>query len=72
MVYFNHIKVYLRNAINRSEFGHAAPINDDVKEKRKKLQMEVITETVHKYPDVLRDVETLLQSCKFDKLTADK
>ena len=38
------------------EFGHAVPINDDVKEKRKKLQMEVIPETVHKYPDVLRDI----------------
>lgn len=54
------------------ESGHAVPINDDVKEKRKKLKMKAIPETVHKYPDALKDVQTLLQSCEFDKLTADK
>jgi heterodisulfide reductase subunit C len=52
------------------EHGHAVPINDDVKKKREKLGMEPIPGTVHKYPEALADVQTLLQSCEFDKLVA--
>jgi len=52
------------------EHGHAVPINDDVKKKREKLKMEPLPETVHKYPKALADVQTLLQSCEFDKLVA--
>ncbi len=52
------------------EYGHAVPINDAVKEKRVRLGMEALPETVHKYPDALADVQTLLESCGFDKLVA--
>ena len=52
------------------EYGHAVPINDDVKEKREKLKMDPIPGTVHKYPEALADVQTLLRSCEFDKLVA--
>ena len=45
------------------EHGHAVPINDSVKEKRERLGMEALPETVHKYPDALADVQTLLESC---------
>jgi len=52
------------------EYGHAVPINDDVKKKRTKLKMDPIPGTVHKYQKALADVQTLLQSCEFDKLVA--
>jgi heterodisulfide reductase subunit C len=52
------------------EHGHAVPINDDVKEKREKLKMDPIPGTVHKYPEALADVQTLLRLCEFDKLVA--
>ena len=52
------------------EHGHAVPINDSVKEKRESLGLEALPETVHKYPDALADVQTLLESCGFDKLAA--
>jgi len=54
------------------EYGHAVPINDAVKEKRKKLNMEPLPETVHKYPDALADVQALLRSCEFDKLVVQE
>ncbi|HIE31378.1 MAG TPA: CoB--CoM heterodisulfide reductase subunit C [Methanosarcinales archaeon] len=54
------------------EHGHAVPINDAVKEKRKKLGMETLPETVHKYPEALADVQTLLKSCGFDKLAGSE
>ena len=50
------------------EYGHAVPINDYVKEKREKLGLDALPETVHKYPDALSDVQTLIRSCEFDKL----
>jgi heterodisulfide reductase subunit C len=52
------------------EHGHAVPINDDVKKKREKLGMDPLPGTVHKYLEALADVQTLLQSCEFDKLVA--
>ncbi|MEA1944019.1 MAG: CoB--CoM heterodisulfide reductase subunit C [Euryarchaeota archaeon] len=54
------------------QYGHAVPINDSVKEKREKLGMEPLPETVHKYPDALADVQTLLKSCGFDKLAGSE
>ena len=54
------------------QYGHAVPINDAVKEKRVKLQMDVLPETVHKYPDSLEDIRTLLRSCEFDILTVEE
>ena len=54
------------------QYGHAVPINDSVKERRVKLGMESLPETVHKYPDALADVQTLLKSCGFDKLAVSE
>jgi heterodisulfide reductase subunit C len=53
------------------EYGHAVPINDSVKEKRERLGMDELPETVHKYPEALAEVQTLLSRCGFDKLVAD-
>jgi len=52
------------------ECGHAVPINDSVKEKRERLGMDALPETVHKYPEALSEVQTLLGRCGFDKLVA--
>lgn len=52
--------------------GHAVPINDETKQKRKKLVLDPLPETVHKYPQALKDVQALLESCGFDKLVAEK
>ena len=52
--------------------GHAVPINDNTKQKRKKLGLEPLPETVHKYPQALKDVQRLMESCEFDKLVAEK
>jgi len=54
------------------QHGHAVPIDDTTKEKREKLGLEPLPETVHKYPDALADVQSLLRSCEFDKLVAEK
>ncbi|MGP8322088.1 MAG: CoB--CoM heterodisulfide reductase subunit C [Methanosarcinaceae archaeon] len=53
------------------EYGHAVPINDEIKKMREKLGLESLPETVHKYPDSLEDVKTLLRSCEFDKLVRE-
>ena len=52
------------------ECGHAVPINDAVKKKRERLGMDALPETVHKYPEALSEVQTLLEFCGFDKLAA--
>ena len=52
------------------ECGHAVPINDMVKENRERLGMDALPETVHKYPEALSEVQTLLESCGFDRLVA--
>ena len=52
--------------------GHAVPINDATKESRANLGLEALPETVHKYPEALADVQTLLRSCEFDKLVAEE
>ena len=52
------------------ECGHAVPINDAVKKKRERLGMDALPETVHKYPEALSEVQTLLGLCGFDKLAA--
>lgn len=54
------------------KFGHAVPINDDNMAKRKKLGLSEKPETVHTYPDALKEVQTLIQSIGFDRLVAEK
>jgi heterodisulfide reductase subunit C len=52
--------------------GHSVPINDETRQKREKLGMEPLPETVHKYPQALKEVQTLLELCGFDELVAEK
>jgi heterodisulfide reductase subunit C len=64
----NHRKV----AQLMAKTGHAVPINDDSKEKRKTLGLNELPETVHNYPDALEEVHKIIAKTKFDKLTEDK
>ncbi|MCD4704289.1 MAG: CoB--CoM heterodisulfide reductase subunit C [Methanosarcinaceae archaeon] len=51
-------------------YGHAVPINDATKEKRKKLGLDEVPPTVHSFPDALDEVKTLLHIAGFDKIVA--
>ncbi|NIA03587.1 MAG: CoB--CoM heterodisulfide reductase subunit C [Nitrospirae bacterium] len=52
--------------------GHAVPINDDTKEKRKKLGLDEVPPTVHSFPDALGEVKKMLQIAGFDKIVAEE
>jgi len=54
------------------KFGHAVPINDDTKVKRKKLGLDEVPPTVHKFENGLKDVRKLLKLTGFDKLVAEE
>jgi len=54
------------------KFGHAVPINEANMEKRKKLGLKEIPETVHADENSLKEVQTLLKSVEFDKLIEEK
>lgn len=54
------------------EYGHAVPLDEETKKKREELGLEPIPETVQKYPEALEELKTLLKTCKFDKLIAEK
>ncbi|MEA1907484.1 MAG: CoB--CoM heterodisulfide reductase subunit C, partial [Euryarchaeota archaeon] len=53
------------------EYGHAVPINDDAKEKRKKLGLEEMPYTVQRFPESLDEVHKLIKITKFDELTTE-
>ena len=48
--------------------GHGVPINDAVKESRKKLGLSEIPPTTHAYKDALKGIQTLAKKTKFDEL----
>ena len=54
------------------KLGHAVPINDDTKEKRKKLGLDEVPPTVHRFPDALDEVKKLMQIVGFDKIVAEE
>jgi len=53
-------------------YGHAVPLDEETKKKREELGLDPLPETVRKYPDALKDVQTLLRACKFEELLAEK
>lgn len=50
------------------EYGHAVPIDEKNRKKRISLGLNELPETVHKYPEDLKEVKILLASCGFDRL----
>jgi heterodisulfide reductase subunit C len=54
------------------EKGHAVPINDDGRAKRKELGMDELPETVHKHPQALEQVKKLLELTGFMQLVTDE
>ncbi|WP_423792695.1 CoB--CoM heterodisulfide reductase subunit C [Methanocaldococcus indicus] len=45
--------------------GHAVPINDQIREVRKKLGLSEIPPTTHKYPDVLKIMQEIMRDLGF-------
>jgi heterodisulfide reductase subunit C len=54
------------------ECGHAVPLDEETKKKREELGLEPIPDTVQRYPEALEELKTLLKTCKFDELIAEK
>ena len=50
--------------------GHAVPLDEETKKKREELGLDPIPETIQKYPEALKQLQTLLRACKFDELVA--
>ena len=50
------------------EHGHAVPIDEINIKKREELGLEKLPETVHKYPDALDELKTLLEVCKLAEI----
>lgn len=55
-------------ASNVIKTGHAVPLNDDNKNKRKILGLSEIPPTVHTFNEELKKLQKLINECKFDKL----
>jgi heterodisulfide reductase subunit C len=54
------------------KFGHAVPINDDAKEKRKKVGLDEVPPTVHKFSDALAEVTKLMNLAGLGEIVAEK
>lgn len=48
-------------------YGHAVPINEEVRTWRRKLGLSEVPHTVHMYPEALSEVRSLLQATSFIK-----
>jgi heterodisulfide reductase subunit C len=53
-------------------YGHAVPINEDVKATRKRLGLTEIPPTVHQYPEALQEVLKILEATGFRELVERK
>ncbi len=49
-------------------FGHGVPINDATKELRKKVGLDEIPPTTHKYPEALDEIQKIVKATGFDAL----
>jgi len=54
------------------KYGHAVPINDDVKAIRRRLGLSEVPPTVHQYPEALKEVVELLEMTGFRGLVEKK
>ncbi len=54
------------------ECGHAVPLDEETKKKREELGLDPVPDTVQKYPEALEELKTLLKTCKFDEIVAEK
>jgi heterodisulfide reductase subunit C len=54
------------------ETGHAVPIDDKNKEKRKQLGLKEIPPTVHSHKDALKDVQTIMERTGFQELIEEE
>nr|MDO8079994.1 CoB--CoM heterodisulfide reductase subunit C [Candidatus Freyarchaeota archaeon] len=49
-------------------FGHAVPINDETRVVRKKIGLDELPATVHKYPEGLKEVNKIVEETGFKKV----
>lgn len=54
------------------KYGHAVPINDEVKATRKRLALSELPPTVHMYPEALKEVLALVDEKGFRALVGRK
>jgi len=54
------------------EYGHAVPLDEETKKKREELGLDPLPNTAQHSPEALEQVRTLLRTCRFDELTAEK
>ncbi|MEM3563438.1 MAG: CoB--CoM heterodisulfide reductase subunit C [Candidatus Jordarchaeaceae archaeon] len=50
------------------KFGHAVPINDETRAVRKKIGLDELPATVHKFPEGLKEVNMLVEETGFKKV----
>jgi len=49
-------------------YGHAVPVNDEIRKARKELGLDEVPPTVHSYPNGLKEVLTLIKETGFTKM----
>lgn len=49
-------------------YGHAVPVNDEIRKVRKELGLDEVPPTVHSYPEGLKEVLTLVEETGFRKM----
>jgi len=50
------------------DYGHAVPINNEIRALRKELGLPELPPTVHSFPDALKEVQKILSITKFNEL----
>jgi len=50
------------------QYGHAVPINDEVRKARRELGLDEVPPTVQRHPEGLKEVRTLLEETGFKRL----
>jgi len=58
--------------INSDAVRTAVPLDEESQKKMENIELESISETIHKYMEAHEELKTLSIVCEFDKLMAEK
>ena len=53
------------------KYGHAVPVNEEIRETRKELGLDELPPTVHSYPQGLKEVLALIEKTGFRKMVEE-
>ncbi|MHA1580172.1 MAG: CoB--CoM heterodisulfide reductase subunit C [Candidatus Freyarchaeota archaeon] len=53
------------------KFGHAVPINDEIRGLRKKIGLKELPATVHSFPEALKEVQKIVEETGFKKVVEE-